>query len=850
MKYPLKPAQYALFSALFFALLLFLFHSFVFDGSRLLHNADQLKSMGSRYLTQGMELPEWDSSKLGGLPTLDAMFGDAYHPLRLLQGVMEPARAVGWKFILSIQFAFMGGLLLFSRLARDSRWGALIALFYALNPHFFTLTYPGHDGKMMALSALPWLLWGLLILAKESKAWGAVVMALALLWMVLSSHLQVVYFVLWGLLFLSFFLVFFGEEQRELKTKLWNQALVGVAVAAALGLSAFQIIPQRAYLSEHSVRGSAEKSSYGHAVSWSLHPEELATLILPGFISHASDRSSEDGQGITEKHYWGRNFLKLNHDGIGAMLLLLGLLGLSHRSLRREGLFWIGASTLVVIYTVGAHTPLFSLFYKWLPGVHNFRAPAMAGFWLPMGAAWMGARWLGCDDREKGPLIAPLAAMVAIGLLLAVVRPVWNKFLGAPAVIVLIALFLLTIVALGAQMSGRPFGMHSFREVTKNWKAIPPSTLIVIAIAFAALISIVVGVDEALAAEGVRHYFVPLQLELMKSESPETWISWILLALSAGALIWAFQSKRPFKQTASLLLVVGVVELLRTITPYISTVPMERVLPSTLQRDWSAMVQKEGRTPPNDYRLLSFDGINDNLGSYVGFRSLLGFHDNELDRFRTFTGGHSRSHLVMGLQQGNFGGSPFLNLLNTRYIFTNGQLFANSKALPRVKLYDSVQVAPASAQLALLKASAVDEQSVLLLEESPAGIALPSPKRIDSVATAPAELSFAPAGTATILSNPTPDHLIIQTKSDHPTLLFYSENWMPGWSATVNGSPAPVLRAYTTLQAVPLPAGENRVELRFHSLEQDRVKPLIAIGGVLLLLLIINSFLPRRKVQG
>ena len=253
------------------------------------------------------------------------------------------------------------------------------------------------------------------------------------------------------------------------------------------------------------------------------------------------------------------------------------------------------------------------------PGSAQLPRSGDGWLWLPMGAAWMGARWLGCDDREKGPLIAPLAAMVAIGLLLAVVRPVWNKFLGAPAVIVLIALFLLTIVALGAQMSGRPFGMHSFREVTKNWKAIPPSTLIVIAIAFAALISIVVGVDEALAAEGVRHYFVPLQLELMKSESPETWISWILLALSAGALIWAFQSKRPFKQTASLLLVVGVVELLRTITSLHLQVPMERVLPTLSSAIWRQWCKRRGGILPTTTAFSPFDGIKDNLGFICRF---------------------------------------------------------------------------------------------------------------------------------------------------------------------------------------------------------------------------------------
>jgi hypothetical protein len=46
-------------------------------------------------------------------------------------------------------------------------------------------------------------------------------------------------------------------------------------------------------------------------------------------------------------------------------------------------------------------------------------------------------------------------------------------------------------------------------------------------------------------------------------------------------------------------------------------------------------------------------------------------------------------------------------------------------------------------------------------------------------------------------------------------ILTIGDVWYPGWSAWVDGSPTPVLRAYTSLRAVAVPAGEHVVELSY-----------------------------------
>ncbi len=68
------------------------------------------------------------------------------------------------------------------------------------------------------------------------------------------------------------------------------------------------------------------------------------------------------------------------------------------------------------------------------------------------------------------------------------------------------------------------------------------------------------------------------------------------------------------------------------------------------------------------------------------------------------------------------------------------------------------------------------------------------------------------------------------TQSGHVVLL---ESWDPGWSATVDGVPAPVKRANLVFRAVPVAAGRHRVELVYRPAEATLGA---AISGVTLLL--------------
>jgi hypothetical protein len=82
----------------------------------------------------------------------------------------------------------------------------------------------------------------------------------------------------------------------------------------------------------------------------------------------------------------------------------------------------------------------------------------------------------------------------------------------------------------------------------------------------------------------------------------------------------------------------------------------------------------------------------------------------------------------------------------------------------------------------------------------------------------PAAESDAPAmanGTVVVLeSGPTTQHYRVTT--DGAAYLVIAQTWYPGWTATVNGDPAPLYRANLAFQAVAVPPGETDVTLVYH----------------------------------
>lgn len=75
-----------------------------------------------------------------------------------------------------------------------------------------------------------------------------------------------------------------------------------------------------------------------------------------------------------------------------------------------------------------------------------------------------------------------------------------------------------------------------------------------------------------------------------------------------------------------------------------------------------------------------------------------------------------------------------------------------------------------------------------------------------------------PAGAGTTITAFAPEVWTVIVNTPEAALLSLAQVDYPGWQATVNGQPAPLLRAYGGLAALALPAGDHTVELRYDPL--------------------------------
>ena len=103
--------------------------------------------------------------------------------------------------------------------------------------------------------------------------------------------------------------------------------------------------------------------------------------------------------------YWGRNVFKLNHEYAGLVVLLLAALAFFGAPRRGIRLTFLGIGGVALLFALGAHTPVWRVFYELVPGISLFRAPSISAFLFGFGAVTLMAfgvdRVLGLGEAER-----------------------------------------------------------------------------------------------------------------------------------------------------------------------------------------------------------------------------------------------------------------------------------------------------------------------------------------------------------------------------------------------------------------------------------------------------------------
>jgi uncharacterized membrane protein YfhO len=86
----------------------------------------------------------------------------------------------------------------------------------------------------------------------------------------------------------------------------------------------------------------------------------------------------------------------------------------------------------------------------------------------------------------------------------------------------------------------------------------------------------------------------------------------------------------------------------------------------------------------------------------------------------------------------------------------------------------------------------------------------------------------------------------VKTSSLRPTLLVLSENYYPGWRASLDGRTVDTLRVNYNLRGIVLPAGAHEVEFRYRP-KSALVGLLISLLAAAALVLWWSGLLPEEK---
>ncbi len=478
--------------------------------------------------------------------------------------------------------------------------------------------------------------------------------------------------------------------------------------------------------------------------------------------------------------YWGPNGIHHHNEYVGAAVWLLAIAAFRTGMRTRVVLFWAGIVLLFTLWALGGNTPFYLLVYNLVLGSKFFRAPSTVFFMATFA-------------------MAILAGYGAQGLL---VKPISRRFLVAAAGSITLV-FLLGVSGAMTGLAGAFAGPELIERVQLNAGDLMSGT--VRAMAFAAL---------------------ALMICLFRDRG----------TLAPAAAGWALVCAVTLDQ----------VTVLRSFWGFLPPAKVSFASDAAIDYIKKATATNPGRVidRPIDGSWVPRDpGLNYSGLMAHGIRQAKGYHGNELRRYDDLIGREEEGYPQLG-------NPNFWALANVRFFLTDAAKFPLEEAKlvagptknahgSTVYLYElpgdnrAAWVAPAiikaadSVTLTTVLDPRFPVHSVAIFSDSanvqavelqapPAPLDLPvTVTRYDAGAISVSLGSPAPAGSALIVS----------------------ENFYPGWTATVDGKPVEASRAMYSLIGVPLPTGATSVELRFTSATFTKGKAitLVALGLALLL---------------
>jgi hypothetical protein len=726
----------------------------------------------------------WMPFFFSGMPT----FGNvAYLP----HNVSYIQRALSWvlnflylngTWTWYIVYYLLGGVFMFL-LARTLGFSQITSLFAALvfmlAPYSMGLASEGHGSKLMALCYLPlvFMLTHMLFERRDLLSFGLLAAALGTL--LLTNHMQIVYYVLaiLALYLLDQIILDFRENKTRAlwKTLLFVGALlIGFAISSYIYLSVYEY-------SQYSIRGGGEAGVSGgltweYATSWSWHPQEILTLLIPSFF------------GFQNPYYWGTMPFTNSTVYVGILPLLLAVLALIYRRTRLT-IFMAILTLLLFFVSFGKHFPVvYELLFNTLPFFNKFRVPVMILQLLPFTIGILAAIGLEflltAHDRTEGHETHKTPRDTAI--------PKLNRGLLYAAGVLggLLILGLLFKTSLFQSMSGSMFVKEG---------------------------------EQAMYQQQYGNQTQQIMAQLKQARFDMLWKDFVkfvfIAAGSIGIVVMFLNRKIRASWFVASIFVILVVDLYLVINKgnYIDPKP-RTAMEQQFQPDGTiAFLQQQpglfrvlplGRNPANGQ-----DYFMDNTFGYHGVQSVGGYNPAKLKIYQTMLD----SCLLRGSDPAFPVNMNIVNMLNAQYIVAAGKLpeerfrlvntdtkkgvltYMNPTVLPRAWFVEEATTARNAIQVFnALNSPAFDVRRSAVVEKP-----IPQPiGRSDSTSVDVTEFKSR--------------SVTLKAYTASQALLVVSEVYYPaGWKAYLDGAETEIFKTNSVLRSVVVPAGTHEVVFKY-----------------------------------
>jgi len=365
-----------------FLLLTVVFCSKLISTSQMLAGSDYVlqgqyfSAAAEDSLKQG-QLPFWLPNIKSGMPNISSINTAFFYPTIILSYLLRipPHLIFNYDFLLHV---FLAGffMFLFARAIGTSVYGGIFAgVVFMFSGSFFSLANAGHVNHVESTALIPLIFYCFEKGYRKKSLFYFLASGAVLGLQNLSTGFQIMLYtaICLGLYFL-YKIIIDLESGTDRKAVVKTTSLFISGLIMTLIFSAILFVPAFIYRQD-SIR---EAATYEFFTSWSYHPSELISYLLPQFFG--MNGPVEYGMSTIPPAYlyWGHNPFSLTSDYIGILPLVIFVLTLFFIRQDSRITVFSGMGFMSLILSFGGYTPLYKLLYH-VPFLSGFRAP---GRWL------------------------------------------------------------------------------------------------------------------------------------------------------------------------------------------------------------------------------------------------------------------------------------------------------------------------------------------------------------------------------------------------------------------------------------------------------------------------------------